>query len=430
MREADVVVVGAGLAGLAAADGLQRAGRSVLVLEARDRVGGRLEGALLGGRVPVDLGGQWLGAGQRRLAALAADLGVATFPTHTEGDTVLDVAGRRSRYRGAIPRLNPLVLLDVEIARRRVERLARRVPPAAPWTARGAERLDGQTFADWMRRNVRTAMARRLLTIAGRTVWGADPGEMSALHVLFYVSSAGGFDRLIETEGGAQQDRFEGGAHGLVAALASRVGDAVLLGHPVDRVAQDGDGVRAGDVRARRAVVATPPGLLRPELGMRMGAATKVHVLYGAPFWRADGLSGEAVTYTGPVTLTFDGSPADGSAGVLTGFVGGADAREFATLDPDARREAVLAGLARLFGPAARHAEDYAERQWASEPFSQGGPNAHFGPGGWTRSGPALCTPDGRIHHAGTETAREWCGFMEGALESAERAVTEVLEAD
>lgn len=430
MREADVVVVGAGLAGLAAADALQRAGRSVLVLEARDRVGGRLEGALLGGEVPVDLGGQWLGADQRRLAALAADLGIATFPTYAEGDTVLDVAGRRSRYRGAIPRLNPLVLLDVEIARRKVERLARRVPPDAPWAARGAQRLDGQTFAEWMHRNVRTAMARRLLTIAGRTVWGAEPEEMSALHVLFYVSAAGGFERLIETEGGAQQDRFEGGAHGLVAALAAQIGEAVLLDSPVDRVQQDAAGVRAGEVRARRAVVTTPPGLHRPGLGMTMGALTKVHVLYDAPFWRADGLSGEAVTDAGPVTLTFDGSPADGSAGVLTGFVGGADARAFARLDAPQRREAVLSGLSRLFGPAARRSQDYAERQWAAEPFSQGGPNAHFGPGGWRRSGPALRAATGRIHHAGTETAREWCGFMEGALESAERAVAELLDAD
>ena len=428
MRDADVVVVGAGLAGLATADALRRAGRSVLVLEARDRVGGRLEGTLLGGEVRVDLGGQWLGAGQRRLAALAAELGIATFPTHSAGDSLLDVGGRRSRYRGAIPRLNPLVLLDVELARRRVERLARRVPTEAPWEARDAGRLDGQTFAEWMHRHVRTRMAKRLLTIAGRTVWGAEPEEMSALHVLFYVRAAGGFDRLIETEGGAQQDRFEGGAHGLVAALAERLGDSVLLGRPVAEVVDDGDGVLVQDMRARRAVVATP--LLRPGLPMPMGALTKVHVLYDRPFWRDDGLSGEAVTDAGPVTLTFDGSPADAGAGVMTGFVGGADARGFARLSPEDRRAAVLAGFDRLFGPAARDARDYAERDWAAEPFSRGAPNGHFGPGGWTRFGPALRAPAGRVHWAGTETAREWCGFMEGALESAERAAAEVLAAD
>lgn len=442
--DADVCVVGAGLAGLAAAAELQERGRSGVVLEARDRVGGRLESTDLGG-VRVDLGGQWLGAGQRRLRALADALPVATFPTHTAGANLLVLDGRRRRYSGTIPRLGPLVLADVGLARRRLERLAAGVGVQAPWDAPGAAALDAQTFETWMRRTVRTRAARRMLTIAGRTIWGAEPAELSLLHVLFYVACAGGLDPLLDTEGGAQQDRFEGGAQGLALALAARLGERVRLGEAVTAVSQDERGVvvatAGSSVRAARAVIAVPPALrgriaFTPDVGdghrefaqrMPLGAIAKCQVLYDRPFWREDGLSGEALTDAGPVTLTFDNSPADGSAGVLLGFVGGADARRFAELGEGERRTAVIDGLRRLFGDAAGRVEGYAERQWADEPWTGGGPTSNFGPGGWTGSGPLLRAPLGRVHWAGTETATEWSGFMEGALQSAERVAAEVL---
>lgn len=444
---ADVVVVGAGLSGLTAARALADAGRDVVVLEARERVGGRVLSTILGDGVVADVGAQWVGAEHPRVQLLAAELGVETFPQPVAGRNLLDVAGKRRRYRGAIPRLGPRVLWDAFVARRRIDRLARRVGAEQPWAAAEAAELDSQTLAEWSRRNVRSPLARELIGLAGRTLWGAGPEEISMLHVLFYVAAAGGFEQLIETRGGAQHDRLDGGAELLALRLAEPLGDRLRLAVAARRIEQR-DGivrVEAGGltVEAARAIVALPPALAaaiefappldqrRRELGERFlpGALTKCVALYAEPFWRADGLSGEAVSDAGPVTLTFDSSPRDAGSGVLLGFVGGPDARQLARSAPAERRAAVLACFTRLFGPRAAEPLDYAELNWAAEPFSAGGPTSNFGPGGWTALGPALRAPAGNVHWAGTETATVWSGYMEGALQAGERAAAEVIAA-
>src|SRR5215218_4415245 len=236
-HEADLVVVGAGLAGLAAAREAVASGASVVVVEARDRVGGRVLNHDLGGGAVVELGGQWIGPTQDRLAALADQLGVGTFPTHDEGENVIEYSGSLRRYSGTIPRINPLVLLDVERAQRKLNRLARRVPLEAPWEAPNAARLDGETAATWMRRNLLTRSGRMLLELGIEAVWAAQPEDMSLLHVLFYVHSAGSLELLFDTEGGAQQDRFVGGSQLVALRMAERLGDdRFVLGAPARRV--------------------------------------------------------------------------------------------------------------------------------------------------------------------------------------------------
>jgi monoamine oxidase len=446
IERVDVVVVGAGLSGLRAAQRIAEAGRDVLVLEARDRVGGRLLNGRLGDAT-VDLGGQWVGADHVRVRGLADQLGVPIFPQHRKGRNLLDVAGKRRRYRGTIPRVGPRILWDLFMARRRLDRLAAGVSAAEPWTAERAAELDAVTPAEWCAENVGSPLARELIGLAGRTVWGAAPEDVSLLHVLFYVNSAGGFDKLIDTEGGAQQDRLDGGAQLLPLGLAERLGDRVRLGAPVTRIAQRSDSVvvTAGDlqVEAERAIVALPRSVaarveFEPALpdahrlvGERLlpGRLTKCMALYEQPFWRSDGYSGEAVTDAGPVTLTFDSSPRDGSAGVLLGFVGGPEADEMGAMDEGERRAAVLDCFARLFGPRAERPLAYAEQEWSTEEWSGGGPTSNFGPGGWTACGPALRECVGRVHWAGTETATVWSGYMEGALQAGERVAGEALDA-
>jgi monoamine oxidase len=444
-READVVVVGAGLAGLVAARDLAAAGRSVAVVEARDRVGGRLLNAELGDGKVVEVGGQWVGPTQDRALALARELGVSTFPTYARGDNLVELGGSLRRYRGAIPRINPAVLADTAQAQLRLDRMARQVPADAPWRAPRAEAWDGQTMWTWIRRNTVTRAARSLLQLAVEAVWAAHPADVSLLHVLFYTRAAGGFDDLVGTEGGAQQDRFVGGSQELALRLASRLGDAVVLEAPVRGIEQHGDAVTVrsdgGAVRGRAAIVAVPPTLcariaydpplpaLRDQLTQRMaqGSVIKCMAVYEAAFWRDDGLSGQATSVEGPVKVVFDNSPPDGSPGVLLGFLEGRQARELAQWTADARRRAVVGCFERLFGHAAADPEAYLERVWADEEFTRGCYGCLMPPGGWVSLGPALREPVGRLHWAGAETATKWNGYMDGAVRSGESAARAVL---
>ncbi len=447
-RKADVVVIGAGLAGLVAARQLVAAGRSVVVLEARDRVGGRLLNEPLGEGKVVEVGGQWVGPSQRRMLALADSLGIDTFPTHGSGQNVIEYDGSLIRYTGTIPRISTSVLLDVEQARQRLGAMARQVPVEAPWRASRAEEWDGQTFATWLRRNVVTNGARSLLQLATEAVWAAQPEDVSLLHVLFYMHSAGGLDALLDTEGGAQQDRFVGGSQLVAQKLAEPLGEQIMLGHPVRRLELSDESIRVFSdgaiLRASRVILALPPTLTgrlvydpplpgyRDQLTQRMpqGAVTKCMAVYDEPFWRGEGLSGQAVSTTGPVKLVFDNSPPDGSPGVILGFLEGRQARELGRVPLDERRAAVVGCFERFFGARAAEPERYIERSWAEEEWTRGCYGCYFTPGGWTGYGPALREPIGRIHWAGAETATVWNGYMDGAVQSGERAAREVIAAE
>jgi monoamine oxidase len=438
--------VGAGLAGLTAARTLAANGRSVLVLEARDRVGGRIVNHDLGEGKVVEMGGQWAGPGQDRIYALAAELGIGTFPTYDTGRKMLEFGGKLGTYSGAIPRLSPPVIVDVAQAQLRFEALARKVPLDKPWTAAKAQRWDGDTFGAWIRRNTVTAGAGTLLALGAEAVFAAEPDELSLLHVLFYCHSGGSFQRLIDTAGGAQQDRFAGGSALIAEKLADELGQEIVrLSAPVTKIKFSGSQVTAttplGQFDGRTAIVTAPPLLAgrieyepalpaeRDQLTQRapMGSVIKCQAIYDEPFWRAKGLSGQATGDGEGSRVVFDNSPPDGSPGILLAFLEGDEARRLGRVPAEERRQTVLQSLSRYFGRKAAFPADYVELDWQREQWSGGCYGTLFGPSVWTRHGPALTTPVGPIHWAGTETSPVSCGYMDGAIRSGERAAAAVL---
>jgi monoamine oxidase len=445
----DVIVIGAGLSGLVAAVDLADAGLEVTVVEARDRVGGRLKTVPLPGtdRDTLDVGGQWVGPTQDRIIALLDGFALERFRTHEAGTHLVDFAGRLRRYQGRIPRISPAALLDAGRAQAALERAGRRLPVDEPWLGRAAEAADAQTFASWLARHTVTRGARQFFRVITGAVFAAEPEELSALWVQLYVRSAGGLDALIDTGGGAQQDRVVGGTQQIAQRLADRLGERVVLDAPVTEVEwTDRDvRVRAGGrlVRAARAIIALPPLLAgrlayqpglpvqRAQLTQRMpmGAVIKIMVVYDTPFWRDAGLSGQAASDRLPVSVTFDNSPSSGSPGVLLGFLEGRHATDAATLSAADRRELVLGCFTRYFGDRAARPEHYVEQDWTAEQYSGGCYGAFATPGTLSRFGPALRRPVGPLHWAGTETATRWIGYMDGAIEAGQRAAAEVLTA-
>ena len=332
-RRADVVIVGAGLSGLMAARTLLAAGVEPLVLEARDRVGGRTWTRPASDGTLLDLGGQWIGPTQRRVLALVEELGVQTFKTCDTGKNIEYRRGERITYSGAIPTHDPAVSADVVEAMLTLNMMATQVPLDAPWTAPNALEWDSQTFDTWIRANARSDEARELMELVIQAVFSVEARDISLLHVLFYIHSAGNLMDLVAVTGGAQERRCVGGTQQLSEKMAEALDDRVILNAPVHTVAQDERSVRVEadgvTVTAERAILALPPTLAgrlryRPALpGYRdqltqrvpMGTVIKIQCLYETPFWREDGLTGQVTSDTGAVRITFDNTPLGRLAG-------------------------------------------------------------------------------------------------------------------
>lgn len=442
-KNAQVIVVGAGISGLQTAALLRERGAEVTVLEAADRVGGRTWSTPMG-KGTFDLGGQWLGPKHRRMAALCAKHGLATFPTYETGRKVLIVGDKRTTYKGTIPTIAPHKLALIQLALWQVDRLAAKVPAAEPWTAAEARAWDAETVESWKQRMLPSEDVRDILEAAIRVIFGASSAEISMLHFLYYVRQAGGLMPLVEIKNGLQETRFVGGAQAVSKALAEGLGDRLHVSAAARRIVQSGGGVSVetdkGVFHGDRVVVAAAPAIaaridyrpglpgLRDELMQRfpMGGTLKSHCLYERAFWREAGLSGEAVLTKGPVSVVFDNTSHDGAQPSLVTFAVGPGARELGALPESERRRRIIEVLVRCFGPEALAPTLYVDKDWSAEPWARGCPTGFLPPGVFTTFGKALREPVDRIHWAGTETAREYTGYMEGACEAAERVVAEL----
>ena len=437
----DAIVIGAGMAGLKAASELVAKGRSVIVLEADDRVGGRTKCGTIAGRV-ADYGGQWVGPRHTVLLAEAARLGIETFAQYTAGKTVLLLNGRLSQFAGDVPPMSPLALIELAMLQARWERDMKTVPGEAPWTAAKAREWDGQTLETWILRNLRTAEARQFARLVPRGAWAADAGQVSYLWFLDALRSGGGLNSLMAVKDGVLEYKFKGGMNQIARRLAEELGERVVLGAPARRIVQEGGGVRVetdkGPFEGRFVIVAVPPGPtsrieFQPHLpaahdGLRqrmpMGAIIKVAVAYETAFWRDAGFSGQVATDDDTLGIVMDDAQEEGPP-VLLCFIEGPHAVALSGVGKAARREQVLASLVRFFGPAAAEPLDYDDNDWLTEPWTHGYVGT-MPPGVMTRFGHALREPCGRIHWAGAETSVEWQSYIEGAMRSGVRAAAEV----
>jgi len=452
----DVVVVGGGISGLVAAREVAAKGRSVLVVEARKRVGGRVLNHHLTrktrGPQVIESGGAFVGPTQNHILALADELKVPTFLEYNTGRSVyVSSTTGRQEYDGTVPP-DPLILPDAALLLQQIDTFAAEIDVAAPWAHPRAQEWDSITLGEWLRKSALNPTGiENLIKCWTQPGFGADPDQLSFLFTLWYVACSGDethkgtFSRNSDTANAAQERRFVGGSQLVPLRLAKQLGDIVALHAPVKRIDQRGRRVHVhtgrGTVVAKRVIVATPPPLtldmrFHPKLPtdrlqllrhLDMGELMKCDAIYATPFWRAAGLNGFGINDAGAARAVFDNTPPTGGPGVLLAFVGGSTWRTYGPMSKDARRAAVLQGFAAMFGEQALHPIDYVEHDWTKERWTGGGPTAIHGPGSMVQFGPSVRRPHGRVHWAGTETATYWSGYMDGAVSSGQRAAFEVL---
>ena len=441
---ADVCVVGGGYAGLMAARTITTAGRSVVLLEARDRVGGRVWTRPGPDDTALDMGGAWLGPGQHSVLGLVHEFGISTYPTYEDGDKLFVVDGEPFRFRRSISEVVPEASALSHYTHR-LDEMASTLPVDEPWDGEAAEEWDSQSMAAWIRSEVKECVAADLLEKWIRTIFCVDLAEPSLLNVLWVIRSAGSLRVLLGTKGGYNQDHVRGGAQTIANRMADDLGDAVRLSTPARRIRQGSSGVIVlGDhveVEAGAAIVAILPYhaaqlVYEPQLPSDRvalyqrspnGLVIKTVVVYDAPFWREDDLSGESIGTRSLVPLTMDTSPEDAHRGVLSAYTDGPSARVLGSMDPEARKKLVLETFVERFGTKAASPIHYVDHDWAADEWSRGCHLVHYAGGVLTQYGRLIREPFERIHFAGAETATISHGAIDGACRSGERAARAVL---
>ncbi len=430
----DVVVIGAGAAGLTAANDLRAQGLSVAVLEARDRVGGRLWTDVVDGAT-LEIGGQWVSPDQDALIETLADLGLETYSRHREGDSVyIGPSGERMRFTGDAYPVAPATARVIEEVTARLDAMVAKIDPDRPWTHPRAAEWDSVSWDAWLRTQTDDDEAVRNLAFATGSAMLTKPTHaFSLLQSLLMAASAGSYSHLTDADF-ILDKRVVGGLQQVPLLLAERLGGDVHLGAPVRSLAWGEQGVTATapgvTVHARYAVLALAP-VLYPRISFEpalprlqqqlhqhisMGFVIKVHAVYDRPFWREQGLSGTAFS---PYELSheaYDNTNHGDSRGTLVGFVSDRNADDVFRLSAPERRERILESLSHYYGPEALHPEVYYESDWGAEEWTRGAYAASFDLGGLHRYGADLRTPVGPIHFACSDMAGAGYQHVDGAI--------------
>lgn len=456
--EYDVVVIGAGLSGLAAARKLLDAGKSVRVIEARDRVGGRVQNQRLENGGVTELGAAFVGPTQDRVLALADELGIETFKEYNEGNNLAFVGDEKIPYStlSPVPPLDALTIVQFVAAIAKLDLLAATIDVSKPWKHLLAPLWD-QTSLRQFRDGIVTSQAGRdVFEVSVEAIWSARSDEISLLYALSYIAGAGNatnkgtFERLISTADGGQESRIVGGTGLLAEGLADKIGrNKIVLNSPVESISKQisGNYLVSGpankySVLASKVIVAMSPpvaGSIRfsPALPQRrqklmkrlfMGSIGKANAIYATPFWRDAGLSGQVISTAGTVQTTFDASDRNGTYGAILGFIEADQMRDLDNVTESEIIAKVTEDYVRYFGEQARNPEEWVIKRWDVEEFSKGGPTALAGRGTFWKYGEALRAASDGLHWAGTEASDYWCGFMDGAIRSGERAAQEILD--
>ena len=435
----DCAIIGAGLAGLVAARDLRNRGLGVVVLEARDRVGGRVENGVLADGQYVELGGQWIGAGHDAIFELIERYGLRTIGIPARGNLVVRIHGRLLEVPSAADgaELTPFEVADLSQGLLRLRRLAHRLADDPAWVAANGAWLR-QDLRRWVRTNLRTGGAQARFGEVYEAAFGPMIPKATLEEGLRQINSGPSLETMIANNGGLNQQRIEGGMTALCEALANDLGEVVRLGNPVTKVTHGDTAVvtlASGETVEARTVVSTlPPRLAvaleydpplpqwRRDVAEKVapGNVIKAYLVYETPFWRERGLSGQSSSDEGAVRVTFDTTPADSTRGLLMGFFEGNEADSLAHRSLETRRRAFVESAVRAFGEEAAEPSEYVERNWSAEQYTRGCHGAHFAPGIWTSSGPVLAASEGCLYWAGAEYSTKFNGYMEGAVRSGE----------